>query len=395
VLTELAARAREAPGPELDGPVGDHVLDALACMVSGADAPLAGRLGGLAPRGSLLIRSTLVHVDEFDALHGPAAVVPGAVVVPVAWELAPDGRRLADAVAAGTEVMVEAALRFGGARLYQAGWWPTALFGALGAAAAAAVCLSLDEATTVQALALAAAPLGGLLSADGFGDGHYLLVGQAAERGVWAAGAAAAGCTASPTLLDAPAGAALGPAAAPTTGGPHLRDVTFKAWPCARPLHAVLAALDELATDGVTIGDGSVVDVGLPTAAMRFVTADPAPPGPAEAAASIAAVVAGARLGRADDPGWYRAPRPGPAVHLRAEPELDEHFPRCWAAEVTLDGARRRVLSAPAPSASQRAAKAARLLRVDPDDRLLADLRDVAACDDLAELRARVGPRLP
>ena len=112
--------------------------------------------------------------------------------------------------------MVEAALRFGGAELYRAGWWPTALFGALGAAAAAAVCLSLDEATTVQALAIAAAPLGGLFSADEFADGHYLLVGQVAERGVWAARAAAAGCTASLTLLDAPAEAALG---RPTHGG--------------------------------------------------------------------------------------------------------------------------------------------------------------------------------
>jgi 2-methylcitrate dehydratase PrpD len=396
VLTELAARGRVAPDPALDGLVGDHLLDALACMASGAGSPLGKRLAGMAPRGSLLVRGTLVHVDEFDVLHGPAAVAPATTVVAVAWELAPDGRHLADAVVAGTEVVVEAALRFGGAQLYQAGWWPTALFGALGAAAAAAVCLSLDEPTTVQALALAAAPMGGLFSADAFADGHYLLAGQAAERGVWAARAAAGGCTASTTLFDAPAAAAFGrPATAATPVGPHLRDVDFKAWPCARPLHAALAALAELAAEGVVLADTEVVEVGLPTAALRFVTGDPSPPTAADAAASAAVAVAGAARGRADDPRWYREPAPGPRVHLRAVPELDEYFPRHWPAEVMVDGVRRRLLAAPAPSAGERRAKAARLLGVAVGDPLLDRLRVVAREPDLAGLRALMEPRLP
>jgi 2-methylcitrate dehydratase PrpD len=393
VLAELAARGARAPSPNLDGLVGDHVLDTLGCMASGRGAPLAARLARLAPRGSLLTRGTLAHVDEFDALHGPAAVVPSAVVVPTAWALAPDGRRLADAVVAGTEVVVEAALRFGGARLYAAGWWLTALFGALGAAAAAAVCLSLDRATTEQALALAAAPLGGLFSTDGFADGHYLLVGQAAEHGVWATRAAAAGCTASATLLDDPA--ALGPVAPSTAPGPHLHDVAFKAWPCARPLHAVLAALGELVATGITPSEVPSVEVGLPSAALRFVSADPRPAGPAEAAASAAVAVAGFLRGRADDPRWFRSPEPGPEVRLAAIPELDAHFPRRWAAEVVVGGVRRRVLAAPEPSRAQRAAKAARLLGVATDDPLLARLRGVATCTDLDALRARVAPLLP
>lgn len=391
VVTELTARVERATDPHWDRLVGDHVLDALACMASGRGAPLAARLARLGPLGSLLSRSTLAHVDEFDALHGPAAVVPGAVVVPVAWALAPHGRRLAQAVVAGTDVLVEAALRFGGARLYDAGWWPTALFGALGAAAAAAVCLSLDAATTATALALAAAPLGGLFGPDALADSHYLLVGLAAERGVWAARAAAAGCTGDLTLLDH----ALGGPEAPTRAGCHLPDVAFKAWPCARPLHAVLAALHDLAADGTTLSDVSPVRIGLPSAALQFVTADPRPAGPAQAAASAAVAVAGFRRGRADDPGWYRAPEPGPPVQLAAAPELDTHFPRRWPAEVTVRGVRRRVLAAPAPSAAQRAAKAARLLRTEPGDPVLERLRRVATYDDLGELRAAVEPLLP
>ncbi|MGY1805815.1 MmgE/PrpD family protein [Blastococcus sp. SYSU D00669] len=395
VLAELAARGRAAPDPALDALVGDHVLDALACLASGAGAPLAARLAGLAAPGSVLLRGALVHVDEFDALHGPAAVAPSAVVVPVAWELAPDGRTLADAVVAGTEVVVEAALRFGGAELYRAGWWPTALFGGLGAAAAAAVCLGLDEATTVQALGLAAAPLGGLFSADEFADSHYLLPGQAAERGLWAVRAAAAGCTTSTTLLDEPAGAALRPAGPPTPAGPHLPDVALKAWPCARPLHAALAALDELAAAGVVPADGDVVEVGLPAAALRFVSADPAPATPAAAAASAAAAIAGFVRGRATDPAWYRAPAPGPEVRLHALPALDALFPRYWAAEVAVRGERRRVLTALAPSAGDRRVKASRLLGLDPGDALLDRLCSVAGEGDLTGLRVAVDRLLP
>jgi 2-methylcitrate dehydratase PrpD len=396
VLGELAERGRAAQDPRLDGLVGDHLLDAFACLVSGRGAPLAARLAGLTDPGSVLLRGSLVHVDEFDVLHGPAAVAPASVVIPVAWQLAPDGRHFADAVVAGTEVVVEAALRFGGAQLYRAGWWPTALFGALGAAAAAAVCASLDAPTTVQALALAAAPLGGLFSADVFADSHYLLPGQAAERGVWAARAAAAGCTSSTRLFDEPAAAALGRAAAPPSpGGAHLLDVDFKAWPCARPLHAVLAALAELEADGVVPGDGDVVEVGLPAAALRFVTDDPEPAIPAAAAASAAVVVAGAVRGRADDPAWYRAPEPGPAVHVRAVPELDTYFPRHWAAEVTVRGAHRRVLAPPVLTPQRRVAKAVSLFGVDPGDPLIERLRGVARETDLADLRAMVEPFLP
>ncbi len=372
LVDELADRALTA-ATAADRAVLDaaarQVLDIVACVASAASHPLAGRWipllsglpGGVAARGApgtwpletaVEIDATLAHVDEFDPLHGPAGVAPGAVVVPAALHIGAaldaDGERVLRAVVAGYEAVCEAALRYGGPALYAAGWWPTALFGALGSAAATAVLLDLDRATTATALAIAAAPLGGLLGAGDLGDAHYLLCGRAAAHGVRAARGAAAGLTGSLSLLDGPATAALGRAPGPPAPPrPHLTGTSLKSWPCARPLHTALAALAELADAGIVPRDGERVRIALPAAALRFVTADRAPRGPVEAAASAAVAVAGAVAGRAQDPGWYRDPGPPADVELRADAGLDAEFPRRWGAIVTVAGHSRRVLVAP------------------------------------------------
>ncbi|WP_326698534.1 MmgE/PrpD family protein [Streptomyces sp. NBC_01754] len=384
VLTEIAARSRDAGAgadPAALATAGRHVLDTMACVLSGTTHPLAARwlpllpagppdgpaaVGTSMPRGfttAVEIEATLAHLDEFDPLHGPSAVAPGAVVVPAALLVGADlhasGEQVARAVVAGYEAVVEAALRFGGPALYAAGWWPTALFGALGSAAATASLLGLDAPATGTALALAASTLGGLLSSDHLGDAHYLLCGRAAAHGTWSARAAHAGLTASTSLLDGPATAALGrPPAPPSPAGePHIGATALKTWPCARPLHTALAALEDLAADGVRPAPGDTVEIALPSAALHFVTDRPEPADPTEAAASAAVAVAGAVAGRARDPLWYREAGSGGftlpdiTVRLRADPGLDALFPARWGAEVTVrsDGvaARRRRLVAP------------------------------------------------
>ncbi|QJY48226.1 MmgE/PrpD family protein [Pseudonocardia broussonetiae] len=391
LLTDLSARARAA-ARDADALVlaeaARHVLDTAACVASGSTHPLAARWVPLLPTApdgvaalgapgawavetAVEIDATLAHVDEFDPLHGPAAVAPGAVVVPAALHvgraLGASGPDVLRAVVAGYEAVAEASLRFGGPALYRAGWWPTALFGALGAAAATALLLDLDGPATTTALALASAPLGGLLSADDLGDAHYLLCGRAAAHGVRSARGAAAGLTGSATLLDAGPPGPPGPPSPP--GPPHLVGTALKSWPCARPLHTALAALEELGADGA---DGPV-RIALPTAALRFVTGERQPSGPAEAAASAAVAVAGARAGRARDPGWYRDPGAAADVVLDTDPDLDAAFPARWGAVVTVGGVSRRVLVAPGDpdrplSAGALRAKASRLLGTARDD---------------------------
>ncbi|MEJ2869854.1 MmgE/PrpD family protein [Actinomycetospora sp. OC33-EN08] len=367
-LDELASRARAA-ADDADAATrreaGRQVLDVLGCLASGASHPLArawlplvgedpdgvalpGVPGRRRPEDAVEVGGVLAHLDELDPLHGPSAMASGAVVVPTVLALADGitGEQLARAVVAGYEAGAEASLRFGGPALYATGRWPTAVFGPLAAAAAAAVLLDLDEAGTTTALALASTSLGGLLSADVLGHGHYLLGGTAARAGLRAALGARAGLTASTTLLDGPGAVALGRVPDPPSGtGPHLAATGSKRWPCSRPLQSVLAALDELADRGVRPDDGDVVTVALPTAARAFVTATETPDDPTTAAASATVAVRGHALGRADDPGWFRevaaglARGPRTGVQLTGSADLDAAFPARWGAHVEVRGA--------------------------------------------------------
>ncbi|GAF48308.1 MmgE/PrpD family protein [Rhodococcus wratislaviensis] len=436
VLHRIAARSLDAAATadaHALAAAGRHVLDTMGCVVSGASHPLAQRLLPLMPQTTnswwdatalagrwdlatvVEIESTLAHVDEFDPLHGAAAVAPGAVVVPAALSLGAaagaSGEQVARAVIAGYEAVIEAALDFGGPALYSTGWWPTALFGALGSAAASAVILGLDLDATTTALAHAATVLGGLLSADMLGDGHYLLCGRASAHGVWSAKAASAGLTASTSLLDGPARAALGPTpriTAPTSPGPHILSTSIKNWPCARPLHCALAALGELADEGLTLTPGSTVDIALPSAALHFVTNETNPRSPVEAAASAAVTVAGFLAGRAHDPGWYResvhAGQSDVTVNIHADPRLDALFPAHWGAEVTVhargDYGRRRVLVAPGdpdrPLSDQALlAKAAALLDTSAAAPSLRQLLHIAAEPNAAAVRAAFTTSVP
>ncbi|GAA4920594.1 2-methylcitrate dehydratase PrpD [Actinomycetospora succinea] len=370
-LAELATRsvaaARDADA-DTRHQAARQVLDVLGCVASGAGHPVATtwlplvpevdddpRRGGVVLPGvpgvralddAVEVGATLAHLDELDPLHGPGAFAAGAVVVPtaVAVSLAHGcpGELLARAVVAGHEAGIDASLRFGGPALYGRGLWPTAVFGPLAAAAATSVLLGLDEDATTRALALAAAGIGGFLSADVLGHGHYLLAGTAARAGLRAARGAQAGLAVSTTLLDGPAAALFGhpPAPASPPGAPHVTGVGTKTWPCSRPLQSALAALDEI---GTAPRAGDTVVVALPAAARHFVTADPAPADATTAAASAVVAVRGHAVGRAADPRWYRdvaaGVERGPeiAVELAAADDLDAAFPARWGAHVRVE----------------------------------------------------------
>ena len=356
VIAELVARARHAAAladdPLAAGITAQLLLDAVGCAIGGLGHPLSlaltAMLGpelGRTPRSRVLAEATLLHADEFDAIHPTSAVLPCATVVPTALEAARhrpvSGRLLLASIMAGSEVALEAGLRFGGPALYRKGWWPTALFGALGAAAATSVLAGQDDRTMEHALALAASRLGGLLSADQLGAGHYLLVGHAAADGWDAALAAEAGISASTTLLDGPAAAALGCHAAPATTGDELlmTSSAFKAFPCARPLHAAVEAVRALRDGGMDVAGVGTVRIGLPSAVLRFVTNERNPVGPAEAAASAPYVIAAALDGFVDQPDAFRVVRPishAPRVDVYASAEMDSIFPEKWGAIVEI-----------------------------------------------------------
>jgi 2-methylcitrate dehydratase PrpD len=363
VLCELAAwggGTADRAGPDDRRTATTHLLDTLGCLVVGASHPVAGRMRARlaldegsgrtrtlgVPATSLpsavAYEAVLAHLDEFDGVHAAGAVAPSAVVVPAALAVAAQehctGRELLDAVLIGIEVVVEAGLRFGGPALYARRWWPTALFGALGAAAATARLLGLDEDRTRQSLALAAAELGGPLATGTLAEGHYLLSGRASAAGVAAARGASLGMTGDLGLLDGAVPAMLGvqPIAPTNPARPHVNGVSLKRYPFARPLSAVLAAIDELVEQRCPIHEVTQVEVRLPEPLLAFVTAVSEPPGPADAAASAAVAWAARSCARERDVAFVRdaAPVQGPSMALVADEALTRLLPARWGAEV-------------------------------------------------------------
>ncbi|TBL42108.1 hypothetical protein EYA84_04910, partial [Verrucosispora sp. SN26_14.1] len=110
LVPALVARADavvDAVDPSVRTRVGLHLLDALGCLVAGVTHPSVAPLrrfadlvdeagpvpvlGDASPRSlrtAVLLESTYLHLDEFDAIHSAGAVVPPAVVVPAALAVA-------------------------------------------------------------------------------------------------------------------------------------------------------------------------------------------------------------------------------------------------------------------------------------------------------------------
>ena len=173
------------------------LLDWLACAVAGASEP-AARAARAAGDG-LLDRVTAVgtagHVLDFDDTYLPGVAHLSAVTAPAALVLGAEleagvGDALA-AYAAGFEA-AGAMARAAHPALYEGGWHPTAVCGALGAAVTSARLLDLGAEEERAAAALALLRSAGLRSAFG-SAGKSLQVGMAAAAGVAAARIAAGG----------------------------------------------------------------------------------------------------------------------------------------------------------------------------------------------------------
>ena len=199
--------------------------DCYAVMVAGAREPvvalvdqtLAGANGGggasLIPSGerrkvhdAALVNGVAAHVLDYDdvALEGhPSAVLVPAILAQAEASNASGAEMLA-AYVAGYEVWAEVIAREPG-HLHEKGWHPTAVMGALAAAAACAKLRRLNAAKTATAIAAAGSMSAGLVANFGTMTKSFQ-VGRAAQSGVIAAALAEAGFSASPDALEHRAG---------------------------------------------------------------------------------------------------------------------------------------------------------------------------------------------
>jgi len=260
---EPAARiVRQVATPHATGP----------CVVLGTSAR-----GGA--DAAALANGTAAHALDFDDMCFVSLAHPSAPLVAAALataELAGStGRALIDAYIVGFEL--EGRLgRTMNPRHYERGWHCTSTLGTIGAAAAAARLLALDEEATGRALAIAASEASGLKA--NFGTmAKPLHAGLGARNGVLAARLAQAGLSASLDALVGDQGflmamssqrdhAALGEALADLGDRWEILDtgITVKLYPSCAATHPTLDVLIDLARHERFSGqDVDAIEIGV------------------------------------------------------------------------------------------------------------------------------------
>ncbi len=147
--------------------------------------------------GAAFVNGTAAHGEDFDDTFEGGPVHAGAVIVPAVLAIAErnkiEGRDALRGIAVGAEVMCRASL-VAPQLIHKAGFHPTAVLGAMGAAAAAATALRLSKNQFVNALGTAGSMAAGII--EYLAEGAWtkrMHPGWAAQSGIRAADLARAG----------------------------------------------------------------------------------------------------------------------------------------------------------------------------------------------------------
>lgn len=309
-LAEFASTARaKGVGTELRDDAARRVLDVLGNSLAAQGTPAAASVRALIvewggrpqatavsmpdryPAASAaLLGGTLAHALDFDDTHLPSVLHPSATVVPAALAVAEatgaSGAALLDAVAVGVEITVRVGMagydeKLGNSVFFERGLHATAICGALGGAAAAAMLSGLDTAEIAHALGIAASMGSGLLEANRTGGTvKRVHCGWAAHAAVTAASLARHGLTGPPTVLEGRFGllhAFCGDQAIPAAITDELGDrwelpgIFFKPYPCNHFTHAGIDAALRLRGRGVTADAVDRLILGAPTPVLRTI----------------------------------------------------------------------------------------------------------------------------
>lgn len=314
----------------------DALLDWLACAVGGLAEPAArsAREAGDGLLDRVTAAGTAGHALDFDDTYLPGIAHLSAPTAPAALVLGAErgasaGEALA-AYAAGFEA-AGALARAGHPTLYDGGWHPTAVCGALGAAVTASRLLELSAEAERSAAALALLRAAGLRSAFG-SAGKSLQVGMAAATGTAAARLAAAGADLDlDQIAQGPAGfeEAFGASFGQPDDRSAIEENWIKAYPCCLqthgPIEAALTARDEV--EGEVAGKASIEVTVHPVSLQAAPIAEPA--NGLEAKFSIPYLTAFALLHGAPDTKSFAgiddaARELAGTIAVRADPEIAE-----------------------------------------------------------------------
>ena len=175
----------------------DYVRASLAGWEASGGCTAIGHSRTLDAAGAAFVNGTAAHGEDFDDSFEGGPVHAGAVVVPAVLAVAErerlSGRDALLGIAVGVEVMCRASL-VAPKLIHQAGFHPTAVLGAMGAAASVATALRLSKNQFVNALGIAGSMAAGII--EYLAEGAWtkrMHPGWAAQSGIRAADLARAG----------------------------------------------------------------------------------------------------------------------------------------------------------------------------------------------------------
>jgi 2-methylcitrate dehydratase PrpD len=184
----------------------DYVGSALAGWDDDGPCTAIGHRRTLNASGAAFVNGTAAHGEDFDDTFEGGPVHAGAVIVPAVLAACerynPDGRMALTGIAIGVEVLCRLSLVVPKA-VHKAGFHPTAIFGAMGAAAGVGAALGLNARQIVDALGIAGSMAGGII--EYLAEGAWtkrLHAGWAAQSGLRAALLARAGFVGPRTVLE-------------------------------------------------------------------------------------------------------------------------------------------------------------------------------------------------
>jgi 2-methylcitrate dehydratase PrpD len=219
--------------------------------------------------GAAFVNGTAAHGEDFDDTFEGGPVHAGAVIVPAVLAACerhhPDGQMALIGIAVGAEVLCRLSLVVPKA-VHRAGFHPTAIFGAMGAAAGVGAALGLNARQIVDALGIAGSMAGGII--EYLAEGAWtkrLHAGWAAQSGIRAALLARQGFVGPRTVFEGVHGLFHG--FAHTTQGDYdaltgdfgTRWVTdtlaFKPYPCGTMAQPYIDCARRLAARGIKADD--------------------------------------------------------------------------------------------------------------------------------------------
>jgi 2-methylcitrate dehydratase PrpD len=247
----------------------DYVKATLAACDDDGPCTAIGHRRTLSAAGAALVNGTAAHGEDFDDTFEGGPVHAGAVIVPAVLAACerhhPDGPSALLGIAVGVETMCRLGL-VTPKLVHEAGFHPTAVFGAMAAAAGVGAALRLDRRQMIDALGIAGSMAAGII--EYLAEGAWtkrMHAGWAAQSGIRAALLARHGLRGPRTVFEGTHGLFHG--FAHTTDGKYglltgdfgarwvTETLAFKLYPCGTMTHPYIDCARRLGARGIKAAD--------------------------------------------------------------------------------------------------------------------------------------------